>query len=566
MAPKAKQSKEKENRHRFGKRRHRSVDEPTATDLIEEGVHLLKVAPLAGWAIYLSGMVPFIVGFLFFWTEMASSGLAAQVLFPASLGMALLFIWLKWTQVYFVQGLQSALYGGEARPWSLGDGMRVLRDQTIWQATGLLVLPLAFVATIPFGWAFAFYQNLLVADPLDDKNHESDFAVNWRLARMWNEQNWMLISLFALVAILTWINWISLIFFVPYLLKSLLGIDTIFANSGFLLFNSTTAFACLMLAYAVTDPLVKASYLLRRHYCHSRRTGADLALRLHRVRHAQGSGGSTALILLGLIMLGTFLTPGASHAQSRAAPGAQVEAGELDSKIAEVLERREFVWRFPRDSVEQEGQAVSWFRDLIESIEKFQEQLELWIEEFFGRNEDKKERERGSWLEGDFTGLGTFLSYLVIGLFVLLVLWFALGAWKSYGVLEAAAASPGASLDVVPDLEDEDVAADLLPRNRWVEIARDLVAKGDYRLALRAYFLAQLSEFSSEGLVVIRRAKSNREYEQELSRRGHGRENLLEVYRREVRLFEDVWYGRHTSGPEQIAEMEACLKDLGVTL
>lgn len=566
MPRKTKQSKQKEKRSRFWKRRKRSLDEPLATDLIEEGVHLLRVAPLSGWAIYLSGMVPFIVGFLFFWTEMATSGLAGEVLFPASLGMALLFVWLKWTQAYFARGLHGALYGGEPRTWSFADSMRVLRRQTIWQATGLLVLPIAFVVTIPFAWAFAFYQNMLAADPLDDPEHESVFAVNWRLARIWNEQNWMLLSLFGLVALLSWINWISMVFFVPFLGKSLLGIDSVLANSGGLLFNSTTIFACLMLAYAVTDPLVKASYLLRRHYCHSRRSGADLALRLQQLQNGQRAGGKTAALIIALLLSGALFTPNQSFAEDPAPTNVQIESSELDSVISEVLERREFVWRFPRESVEEEGQAVSWFRDLIESIEKFQEQLELWIEEFFGREPNERKKSSSSWLDGDFTGLGTFLSYLVIGIFVLLVIWFAFRAWKSYGVIEAAEASPDASPVAVPDLEDEEVSADLLPRNRWIEMARELIARGDYRLALRAYFLAQLSEFASEGLIVIRRAKSNREYAQELSRRGHGRENLLEVYRRQVRLFEDVWYGGHESGPEQIEQMEACLVELGVTL
>ena len=565
MARKTKQSKQKEKRSRFWKRRNRSQDEPLATDLIEEGVHLLRVAPLGGWAIYLSGMVPFIVGFLFFWTEMATSGLAGEVLFPSSLGMALLFVWLKWTQAYFARGLDTALHRVEPRTWGFADSLRVLRRQTIWQATGLLVLPFAFVVTIPFAWAFAFYQNMLASDPLDDPEHESVFAVNWRLARIWNEQNWMLLSLFGLVALLSWINWITMVFFVPFLCKSLLGIDSVFANSGALLFNSTTIFACLMLAYAVTDPLVKASYLLRRHYCHSRRSGADLALRLQSIQNGQRAGAKAVTLLIGLLALSALLTPSHSFAQDAVATNVQVESSELDSAISEVLERREFVWRFPRDSVE-EGEAVSWFRDLIDSIEKFQEQIERWIEEFFGRDAEDRNKSSSSWLDGDFTGLGAFLSYLVIGIFVLLVIWFALRAWKSYGVLEATEASPDTSLAAVPNLEDEDVSADLLPRNSWIEMAREMIAKGDYRLALRAYFLAQLSEFASEGLIVIRQAKSNREYGQELSRRGHGRGNLLDVYRRQVRLFEDVWYGGHDSGPEQIEQMEACLNELGVTL
>jgi hypothetical protein len=552
----------KDRQRRFRRRRVRQAGEPTALDLIEEGVNLLRRTPIGAWSVYLCGVAPFLVGFLFFWMEMATSGLAERNLLPASLGMALLFVWLKAAQCYFARGLREALFGHPEPGWSLRTWLRVIRRQSCWQGTGLIVLPIAFVVTIPFAWVFALYQNMLTADPAEvDSEAEGYFQTNWQLARMWTEQNWMLLSLFGLVGLLSWLNWLSLVFFGPYLLKALLGVETVFSRVGGNLFNSTTLFACLLLSYVVTDPLVKAVYLLRRHYGESRRSGADLRLRLR--GYARRSESARATSLLVLLSLGALaLMPAPAQAAETTPASAVINVDELDASIDEVLERREFVWRFPREEVDAEKRP-GWLRSWIESLETLQERFEKWLEDFFGL--DRSQRSEGSfWDDIDLAALGSLLSYLLIGSFVLLVLLLALRAWKMYAPDEAREAHSADRAEPEPDLEDEDVSADLMPRNRWVELARKLIAEGDYRLALRAYFLAQLSAFSSEGLIVIRQAKSNREYAGELSQRGHGDGNLLDLYWGELRLFESVWYGERPPGPAEIEQMEGYLRQQGV--
>ena len=562
MAAPVQAPKIKGRQRRFRRRQVRQAGEPTAVDLIEEGVNLLRRTPIGAWSVYLCGVAPFLVGFLFFWMEMATSGLAEGNLLPASLGMALLFVWLKAAQCYFARGLREALLGHAEPGWSFRTWLRVIRQQSFWQGTGLIVLPLAFVVTIPFAWAFALYQNMLTADPAEvESETDGFFQNNWKLARMWPEQNWILLSLFGLVALLSWLNWLSIVFFGPYLLKALLGVETVFSRVGLNLFNSTTLFACLLLAYVVTDPLVKSVYLLRRHYGESRRSGADLRLRLR--GYARRCGGARAASLLALLFLGALaLMPGQVKAAETGPEVLTVNVEELDASIDEVLERREFVWRFPREEVHPE-ERLGWLRSWIESLEALQERFEKWLEDLFGS--DRSRSSDGSFFDNlDLAALGSLLSYLLIGSFVLLVLLLALRAWKMYAPDEPLEARSADSAEPEPDLEDEDVSADLMPRNRWVELARKLIAEGDYRLALRAYFLAQLSAFSSEGLIVIRKAKSNREYAGELSQRGHGDGNLLDIYWGELRLFESVWYGERPSGPEEIEQMEDYLTRQGV--
>lgn len=559
---------------RFRRKRVGQVGEHPALDMIEEGVHLLRQTPLLAWSVYLCGMAPFVVGFLFFWTEMATSGLAASVLAPASLGMACLFIWLKWTQVYFVKGLRSALLDTPMPRWDLRVGLRVLRRQAFIQPTGMFVVPVAAVLTIPFAWVFSFYQNALTADPLVDEATDG-WKTDWRLARIWHEQSWILLSLLNVVGFLCWLNWLSLLMMGPYLVKALLGIETVFSRAGWHLFNSTSIFACLLLAYAVTDPLIKATYLLRRHYSESRRTGADLLLRLrpHVGASADNSvgerlrgvrrplAGKTTVVVGGFLALVVLSTPIELQAGAMSHEAATIRAETLDASIDDVLTRREFVWRFPREAMEAEARE-GWFSALYDSLRTWKERFERWFERWLSKDDGKEKSRFGDW---DFPGFERYLSFLVISSFIALIVYLAYRAWRRYEPMDSVQGAVEAGLEVTPDLEDEGVSADLLPRNRWLEMAEELIAKGEYRLALRAYFLAQLAAFSSEGLIVIQRAKSNREYAGELSRRDHGRGSLLEIYDRQMRLFESVWYGTRAAGPEEMAQMKNYLTEQGVT-
>jgi hypothetical protein len=58
--------------------KRRAATERPMLDLAEEAVHLLRSAPahLFGW--YLLGTLPFILGLLYFWTDMSWSAIASR--------------------------------------------------------------------------------------------------------------------------------------------------------------------------------------------------------------------------------------------------------------------------------------------------------------------------------------------------------------------------------------------------------------------------------------------------------------------------------------------------------
>jgi hypothetical protein len=104
-----------------------------------------------------------------------------------------------------------------------------------------------------------------------------------------------------------------------------------------------------------------------------------------------------------------------------------------------------------------------------------------------------------------------------------------------------------------PDLESEDTTADQLPEDEWLRLARQKAEEGDLRQALRALFLAALSLLGAQGLVLIRKSKSNFDYERELRRKLNSVSGLDEIFSADRKLFERCWYGAY---PVTIVEFE----------
>jgi hypothetical protein len=106
------------------------------------------------------------------------------------------------------------------------------------------------------------------------------------------------------------------------------------------------------------------------------------------------------------------------------------------------------------------------------------------------------------------------------------------------------------AVKAVPDIEDESASADRLPEEDWLALARELIEKGELRLALRAVFLATLAHLARRGLIQIARFKSNRDYKLELGRHAHAQSGALDIFSESVSLYEAVWYGVHGANRE----------------
>src|SRR5206468_4287384 len=122
---------------------------------------------------------------------------------------------------------------------------------------------------------------------------------------------------------------------------------------------------------------------------------------------------------------------------------------------------------------------------------------------------------------------------------------------------QRASAIPSEPIRPAPDLADEDVGADELPEDGWTKLARDLMERGELRLALRAFYLASLAHLAERNLISLAKFNSNRDYERELRRRGHSFEGLLALFGENVSIFDRIWYGVHEVNGELVGEFAA---------
>jgi hypothetical protein len=149
--------------------------------------------------------------------------------------------------------------------------------------------------------------------------------------------------------------------------------------------------------------------------------------------------------------------------------------------------------------------------------------------------------------------LTQLLMYLLLAVVLCVLAVLLLRAWQRR--LRHAAVNAEA-VTAVPDLRDENVGADQLPEDGWLQLARDMMSQGELRLALRALYLSSLAHLAERGLVKLEKFKSNRDYEREVRRRARAHQGLPEAFADNVFVFDRAWYGLHVVTSEMLARFE----------
>jgi hypothetical protein len=253
---------------------------------------------------------------------MVRSAFAYRHCAEASLGLAILFLWMKSWQTVFTHKLITDIRGIPALRWSLRHIVRLAVVQTIIQPWGMVVLPLALLMTLPFPWVYAFYQNVTVFGDGENSEIRAVLKRSWQQAKLWPKQNHLLIWLLspwllvvAAILVLVLVPFISTInpgtasvFFIyvflllfiplsplgvvisinigaaivliPQLLKTFFGMETIFTLSSRHIMNSTFFAVVCAISYLCLDPLIKTAYALRCFYGEALQSGEDLWVEL----------------------------------------------------------------------------------------------------------------------------------------------------------------------------------------------------------------------------------------------------------------------------------------------
>src|ERR1044071_824123 len=87
-----------------------------AIEIVEQGFHLLRTAPVPFFLSYYMGTVPFVLGLLFFWSDMSRGAFAEERLAGETVGLMALFIWMKTWQALFTRQLHGQLAGRRMQP------------------------------------------------------------------------------------------------------------------------------------------------------------------------------------------------------------------------------------------------------------------------------------------------------------------------------------------------------------------------------------------------------------------------------------------------------------------
>lgn len=527
---------------------------PGALEIIETAVHLLRVAPAGTLATYYVGALPFVLGLLFFWADMSRNPFAPQHAVVVSLGLAGLFLWLKFWQAVFAQKLRAQLSGESLPPLTPARAGRIFFTQTAVQPTALFVLPLALIPALPFAWLYAFYQTLTVHADSDAPTLRANLSQAWRLTVLWPAQNHVILAVLWLFGMFVCLNLGVAGVMLPALLKMLFGVETVFTRSGLAMVNSTYLTALVGLTFLCVDPILKATYVLRVFHGESLQSGEDLRAALKPFQPAAGRLAAG----LGLFLILIGVNPAGAQTDVPAPPPAQsVSPQELDRAIDEVIHQRKYTWRLPREQLEEDassaepGVIAKFFRSIGKMFRDAARQTAEFIERVLRKLFGSPQAAPGS---GGYGWIMTkqMLLYGLLALVVSAIALLLIRFWRRRG--RAGDVIVGGAVQPVPDLTDENVAADQLPEDGWTTLARELLGRDELRLALRAFYLASLAHLASRNLISLARFKSNRDYERELQRRAHAFPTLPTLFGDNVLAFDRVWYGRHEVTGELVTQ------------
>ncbi len=568
-------------------RRH---DGKSAVDIMEEAAHLLRGNALL-LVPYYFGSLPFVLGLLYFWTDMSTGADAWSHCSRASWGLTLLFIWMKTWQSLYARRLLERIRGGTSATLGLGRVMRVVAVQTAIQPWSILILPIAFIIMLPFPQAFAFFQNASLMGSGAEEDLRTVVQKSWRQASLWPTQNTLIIWLtspfllvfaaffvFVLVpvsssfnpgvslsfllvvtalmviplcplGVVTALNIGIAVFLLPWLLKILFDVETIFSISGLHVMNNAFFAVVCSLSYLCLDPLMKACYCLRCFYGESLQTGEDLKIELATCTRP---GFIVTLLVASLLAFGPF---DKALAQSGPVPGSRdrrpVSAQQLDSAIERIIHHPEYSWRLQREKPLDTAHSQTAFHDFLSSIidtlragwntiKGVLRKAWDFIKEILSRivpSLPKPKKPHSPWT--------TFSRAFVIIPLLCIAVVLAFLAWRASKNRRPRIPTADVTAELVPDITREDLDAAALPEEGWLNLAGELMEKGELRLALRALYLATLACLAHQEFITIAKYKSDREYETELRRRSHAQPRLADVFADSRALFETGWYGMH---------------------
>jgi hypothetical protein len=522
-----------------------------AVELLEEAVDLARRASAMDLCCYALGTLPFVFYFLFFFAQRTGSDGGARLV-PESLALSILYLWMKYWQSVYARRLLANLRN--IRPEFVFPAGPALVQASL-QPWKFFLLPVALLLTIPFGWCYAFFQNVTVLGA--EGAVGTVFRRAYRQSLLFAGQNLLIILIVLALSLVVFVNFSAATVILPLLMKKMLGIETVFSRSQHFLLNTSFLAFLTVLTYLCMDPFVKAAYTLRCYYGECIETGADLLTELRVARRAAGKTVAALLAGVSLLAAVTVLPVEASSvaAPVRTVPSRSTAVRDLDGAINDVMKRPEFSWPSLREARQGEKRRTPEFlASIFSTLRDWGKRVGRWIGDVLDwlaeRLLDKTRKHRPT--VGGEGGVWT-VPVFMYGLLAVLLSICGVMLWRRLRDRWTGAVPEPLSVVIPePDIRDEAVTPGELSADRWRRLAKELLATGEARLALRALYFASIAYLAEAGLLTMDRAKSDQDYERELARRAHSRTSLLEAFSGNVSLFQRAWYGMHPVDGEML--------------
>lgn len=140
------------------------------------------------------------------------------------------------------------------------------------------------------------------------------------------------------------------------------------------------------------------------------------------------------------------------------------------------------------------------------------------------------------------------LPYIIAGLVLFFIIKFFLRV-NAQNVIDGKTNSP-----LVAISEDEELIKDKdLPK-----LIQQAIAEGNFRLAIRYYYLLMLKKLSEKELIVWKQEKTNADYIKELK----SDKNLGYGFKEITYLYDYVWYGNFNIGEKEFVKAEKSIKNV----
>jgi hypothetical protein len=504
-----------------------------AVPLLEDAVHLLRRAPLSTLLCHLVGSAPLALGLLIFWNDATNTHTSNSTCAIESMVLALLLAWMNCWRAVFAGRLRRLLSGAADAPWSWQRVWNLLTGQAFLGATRLIAVPAAGLIVFPFAWVVSFYRSATALGDREDLDVLQLMAHAHHLAGLQKRQSWSVLPILFFLGLLVTLNLALALAMLPQLVRIFTGYESDFSRSGvYFIFNPLFLLSVVSVSWMVFDPFTQAVFCVRCFRGESITSGEDLRAALR-------------TLMASAMMLLLFLAP--LHA-------AAVSPQDLEASVRKAQLAHEYDWRLPPPGATG-GQPLPWFVKvtdrIVDGLRAARDAVGNAIHSLFDWLKRQLDLNPSS-PPGAMPSAGLHQGiYVLIAAVVVFALWIA---WRRRWFERARPKMAALHSLAAVDLDAEDLTADRLPEESWLRLAARSLDERNFRLALRAFYLANLAWLGRREFLTIHPGKTNHEYEIELRRKARSFAEARRLFSVNVAAFERAWYGLHEVTADDAAE------------